>query len=69
MDLSTGHLAYTTHTQDAHRLERELEYRRIAKERAAESAAASTVTTAVAPRRSRGLFALHLFRSHRAAAQ
>ncbi len=69
MNLSTGHLAYTTHTQDARRIERELEFRRVAKERAAETAAASTPTTVVPPQRAHDIFSHHPFRSHRAPAQ
>ena len=39
MDLSTGHMAYTVHTQDARRAEQQREFRRVAEERAVELAA------------------------------
>ena len=72
MDLSTGHMAYTVHSQDARRAEQEREFRRVAKERAAELAATqdgSAPVAPVAPKRSRRFPALPLFGGHRAAAQ
>jgi hypothetical protein len=72
MDLYTANAAHTLHAQDAQRAIRELEYRRVAKERAAATASApgNTETPVPAqPQRSRGLFAFLLMRGHRAAAQ
>jgi hypothetical protein len=64
MDLSTGHMAYSVHAQDARRAAQELEHRRIAKERA--EAHGEAPSPARAPR---SPFVFPLFRSHRATAQ
>ncbi|HEY4269377.1 MAG TPA: hypothetical protein VGM94_14435 [Galbitalea sp.] len=72
MDLSTGHMAYTIHAQDARRADQEREYRRRAKERAAGLPAApdeGAAEVAAQPQRRHGAFASSLFRRHRAAAQ
>ena len=72
MDLFTANSAYSLHAQDAKRVLRELEYKRVAKERAAASLSVEgspeTLVTAQ-PQRPRRLFTFWLFRGHRAAAQ
>jgi hypothetical protein len=73
MDLSTGHMAYTVHTQDARRAEQERERRRVVLERAAELAAtqadAPIVVESARPGRRHGLSFAALLRGHRATAQ
>jgi hypothetical protein len=71
MDLYTANSAHSLHALDSQRLARELEYRRVAKERAATGTAAGGApeTVPARPQRSHGLFAFLLMRGHRAAAQ
>jgi hypothetical protein len=74
LDLYTANSAHSLHAQNAQRLTREIELRRIAKERAAASASATTpgmpeVLAPARPRRAHGLLAFWLLRGHRAAAQ
>ena len=71
MDLYTANAAQTLHAQNAQRAARELEYRRIAKERAIELAASQAsagVVVAARPRRLQGLIASLFLRAHRATA-
>jgi hypothetical protein len=72
MDLYTANAAHSLHAQDAQRGIRELEYRRVAKERAAAMASVPgdpETRVPARPRRSRGLFAFWPMHGHRAAAQ
>jgi sRNA-binding protein len=49
MDLFTGNAASSLHAQNARRAEQQLEYRRVASERAAERSAAEGDTATTAP--------------------
>ena len=71
MDLFTANAAHSLHAQDAQRAARELEYRRVAKERAAltqvdRTSAATTIPVRV--KRTHGLL-FTLLHGHRATAQ
>lgn len=72
MDLYTANSAYSLHAQEAKRVTRELEYKRVAKERAAAAGSPARnpeELVAAKPQRARGLLAFWLMRGHRAAAQ
>jgi hypothetical protein len=72
MDLSTGHMAYTVHTQDARRAEQQREFRRVAEERAVELAASEGGSMTAAPvsaKSPRRFPVFPLFGGHRATAQ